>query len=136
MTPLHGGPEPRWGLIAAGERPPRFSFQEPDVAFLTSAALTLADRPTRIKFLRDAAGNLHLMHDGHSVGTAAPGTERGEQLPVLLTALANRRAQPEALAHFFLAARDLAALWEREDLDPSGRRPRGSLFPSRRTFHR
>ena len=42
------------------------------MAFLTSAGLTLADRPVRFGFLRDAAGTLHLMQDGHSVGTAAP----------------------------------------------------------------
>jgi hypothetical protein len=106
VSALHGPGDPRWGLIAAGERPPRFSFREPDVAFLTSAGLTLADRPSRFKFLRDAAGTLHLMHDGHSVGTAAPGAERGEQLPLVLTALANLRVQPEALAHFLLAVPD------------------------------
>jgi len=106
VTALHGGHDPRWGLIAAGERPPRFSFQEPDVAFLTSAGLTLADRPARFKFLRDAAGTLHLMHDGHSVGTAVPSAEHSEQLPIVLTALANLRVQPEAVAHFLLAVPD------------------------------
>jgi len=106
VTALHGARDPRWGLIAAGERPPRFSFREPDVAFLTSAGLTLADRPSRFKFLRDAAGTLHLMHDGHSVGTAAPAAEQSEHLPLVLTALANLRVQPEALAHFLLAVPD------------------------------
>jgi hypothetical protein len=106
VSVLYGGGDPRWGLIAAGERPPRFSFREPDVAFLTSAGLTLADRPVRFKFLRDAAGTLHLMHDGHSVGTAAPAAAQSEQLPVVLSALANLRVQQEALAHLLLAVPD------------------------------
>jgi hypothetical protein len=89
-----------------GERPPRFSFREPDVAFLTSAGLTLADRPARFKFLRDAEGTLHLLFDGWPVGTAAPSAERSEQLPAVLTALADLRVQPEALAHFLLAVPD------------------------------
>ena len=73
VTRLHGAGDPRWACIAAGERPPRFSFREPDVAFLTSAGLTLADRPARFKFLRDAEGTLHLMFDGWPVGTAPAG---------------------------------------------------------------
>jgi hypothetical protein len=103
VTRLHGSGDPRWACIAAGERPPRFSFREPDVAFLTSAGLTLADRPARFKFLRDAEGTLHLMHDGWSVGTAQ---RESEQLPMVLTALANLRVQPQALAQFLLAVPD------------------------------
>jgi hypothetical protein len=93
-------------LIAAGERPPRFSFREPDVAFLTSAGLALADRPTRFRFLRNAAGTLHLMQDGHSVGTVAASAPQSDQLLVILTALHHLRVQPEALAHFLLAVPD------------------------------
>ena len=106
VTRLHGAGDPRWACIAVGERPPRFSFREPDVAFLTSAGLTLADRPARFKFLRDAEGTLHLLFDGWPVGTAAPSAERSEQLPAVLTALADLRVQPQALAHFLLAVPD------------------------------
>jgi hypothetical protein len=103
VTRLHGSGDPRWACIAAGERPPRFSFREPDVAFLTSAGLALVDRPARFKFLRDAEGTLHLMHDGWSVGTAQ---RESEQLPLVLTALADLRVQPQALAQFLLAVPD------------------------------
>ena len=103
MTRLHGAGDPRWACIAAGERPPRFSFREPDLAFLTATGLTLADRPSRFKFLRDAEGTLHLLHDGYPVGTAQ---RESDQLPLVLTALANLRVQPEALAHFLLAVPD------------------------------
>ena len=106
VTRLHAAGEPRWGCIAAGEPPPRLQLREPDVAFLTSAGLTLADRPVRFGFLRDAAGTLHLMQDGHSVGTAALSAPQSDQLPVILTALHHLRVQPEALAHFLLAVPD------------------------------
>jgi hypothetical protein len=106
VTRLHGAGDPRWACIAVGEPPPRFSFREPDVAFLTSAGLTLADRPVRFRFQVDAAGTLHLMQDGHSVGTAAPSARQSEQLPLVLTALHHLRVQPEALAHFLLAVPD------------------------------
>ena len=106
VTRLHGAGEPRWGCIAAGEPPPRFQLREPDVAFLTSSGLTLADRPVRFGFLRDAAGTLHLMQDGHSVGTVAASAPQSDQLPVILTALHHLRVQPEALAHFLLAVPD------------------------------
>jgi hypothetical protein len=103
VTRLHGAGEPRWACIAAGEPPPRFRFREPGVALLTSAGLALADRPLRFGFLRDAAGTLHLMHDGHSVGTAE---RESEGLPAVLTALGDLRVQPQALAHFLLAVPD------------------------------
>ena len=103
VTRLHGAGDPRWACVAAGEPPPRFSFREPDVAFLTSAGLALADRPPRFGFLRDAAGTLHLMHNGHSVGTAK---RESDGLPAVLTALAELRVQPQALAHFLLAVPD------------------------------
>jgi hypothetical protein len=106
VTRLHGGADPLWACVAAGERPPRFRFREPDVAFLTSAGLTLADRPPRFKFLRDAEDTLHLLFDGWPVATAVPWAERSEGLPGVLTALADLRVQPEALAHFLLAVPD------------------------------
>jgi hypothetical protein len=106
VTRLYGAGDPRWACVAAGERPARFRFREPDVAFLTSAGLALADRPPRFKFLRDAEDTLHLLFDGWPVGTAVPWAERSEQLPTVLTALADLRVQPEALAQFLLAVPD------------------------------
>jgi len=103
VTRLHGAGDPRWACIAAGERPPRFSFREPDLAHLTNAGLSLADRPSRFKFLRDAEGTLHLLHDGYPVGKAQ---RESDQLPLMLTALANLRTRPKALAHFLLAVPD------------------------------
>jgi hypothetical protein len=74
---------------------------------LTTTGLTLADRPTRFKFLRGAPhegqSTLHLLHDGYPVGKAQ---RESDQLPLILTALANLRVQPEALAHFLLAVPD------------------------------
>jgi hypothetical protein len=43
------------------------------------------------------------MHDGWSVGTAH---QESEQLPMVLTALANLRVQPQALAQLLLAVPD------------------------------
>ena len=106
VTRLHGQGDPRWGCVAVGERPPRFSFREPDLAHLTTTGLALVDRPARFRFQVDAEGTLHLMHDGYPVGTADPAEQGSEQLPVVLTALANLRTQPEALAHFLLAVPD------------------------------
>jgi len=106
VSRLHGDADPRWGCVAAGERPARFRFREPDLAHLTATGLALADRPARFRFQVDAAGALHLMHDGYPVGTAAEGTRESEQLPIILTALANLRIQPRALAQFLLAVPD------------------------------
>jgi hypothetical protein len=106
VTRLHGEGDPRWACYAAGEGPPlpgRFRFREPDLAFLTATGLVLADRPARFRFQVDAAGTLHLMHDGYPVGTAV---RESDQLPLVLTALANLRVQPQALAHFLLAVPD------------------------------
>jgi hypothetical protein len=103
---LYGHGDPRWACYAAGEGPPlpgRFRFREPDLAHLTCSGLSLVDRPLRFRFLVDAVGTLHLMHDGQSVGTAQ---RQSDQLPLVLTALANLRVQPEALAQFLLAVPD------------------------------
>jgi hypothetical protein len=43
VTRLHGDGDPLWACMAAGERPPRFSFQEPDLAFLTATGLTVVE---------------------------------------------------------------------------------------------
>jgi hypothetical protein len=106
VTRLHGAGDPRWGCVAAGERPPRLSFREPDLAHLTNAGLELADRPVRFGYLEDAAGTLHLMHDGHSVAKADRSERQSDGLPAVLTTLADLRTRPKALAHFLLAVPD------------------------------
>jgi len=113
VTRLHGDGDPRWACYAAGESPPlpgRYRFREPDLAHLTCSGLSLADRPLRFRFQVDAPrggqATLHLMHDGYPVGQARRGAARSDQLPLVLTALANLRVQPEALAQFLLAVPD------------------------------
>jgi len=100
VTKLHGEGTPRWACIACGERPPRFNLREPDVAHLVAAGLAIADRSPRFRFQVDAAGTLHLMHDGYPAGTAQ---KESETLPLHLTGLADLRTQPLALAHFLMA---------------------------------
>jgi hypothetical protein len=46
------------------------------------------------------------MHDGFPVGQARRGAPQSDQLPLILTALANLRVQPEPLAQFLLAVPD------------------------------
>ena len=109
VTRVHGDGDPRWACFAAGEGPPlpgRYKFREPDLAHLTVTGLSLADRPPRFRFQVDAAGTLHLMHDGYPGGIVREGTAQSDQLPLVLTALANLRVQPQGLAHFLLAVPD------------------------------
>ena len=106
---LHGEGDPRWACYPAGECPPlpgRYRFREPDLAHLTCSGLSLADRPLRFRYQVDAAGTLHLMHDGFPVGQARRGAAQSDQLLLVLTALVNLRVQPEALAQFLLAVPD------------------------------
>ena len=103
VTRLHGHGPTRWACIARGERPPRFGLQEPDVAHMVAAGCSMADRPTRFQYQVDAAGTLHLMNDGHSVGTAR---QESESLPLHLTGLDHLRADPLALAHLLVAVPD------------------------------
>lgn len=103
VTRLHGAGEPCWACMAAGEPRPRFELREPDLAHLTTTGLTLVDRPRRFHFETGQDGTLQLVHDGHPVGTAR---RESDQLPAILTALADLRTQPQALAHFLLAVPD------------------------------
>lgn len=103
VSKLHGDGADRWGCFACGEPPPRFNLEEPDVAYLVAAGVAIAGRPRRFRFQADAAGTLHLMHDGRSVGTAR---RESEELPLHLTALADLRVQPLALAHLLMAVPD------------------------------
>ncbi len=104
MTALYGaGDEPRWACFAAGEREPRLTLQAPDLAYLAAAALAVAERPASFRFQEDAGGRLHLLHHGHSAGTAL---DRGDTLALHLSGLAGLRVQPLAFAHYLLSVPD------------------------------
>ena len=103
VTRLHGAGDPRWACIAAGERPPRFSFREPDLAHLTNAGLALADRPARFRSCGTPKAR------STSCTTATPSATRSGR------ATSSRWSSPpsptsapspDALAHFLLAVPD------------------------------
>jgi len=103
---LWGDGPPLWACYGAGERGPRLTYQEPDLAFLGATGLALAERPPRFRFQRGADGRLHLMHDGYPVATVADSVPEGCSLPADLTRLADLRVQPQALAHLLVAVPD------------------------------
>jgi hypothetical protein len=79
------------------------TFDDPgvaDLAYLTAAALALAERPPRFRFQPGADGRLHLMHDGAGVATVHSPELEQTSLAADLTRLADLRAQPLALAQF------------------------------------
>jgi hypothetical protein len=41
---------PLWACYGAGERGPRLTFQEPDLAYLGAAGLAVAERRARFRF--------------------------------------------------------------------------------------
>ena len=75
----------------------------PDLAYLTAAALHLAERPRRFRFQQGADERLHLMHDGAAVATVGSAVLESTSLADDLTRLADLRAQPLALAQFLAA---------------------------------
>ncbi len=104
VTALYGaGDEPRWGCIAAGEREPHLILQAPDLAYLAAAALAVAERPPGFRFQDGADRRLHLLLQGHPVGTSL---YRGDTLPLHLSGLADLRVQPLAFAHYLLSVPD------------------------------
>jgi hypothetical protein len=79
------------------------TFDDPgvaDLAYLTAAALALAERPPSFRFQAGADGRLHLMHDGTGVATVHSPELEQTSLAADLTRLADLRAQPLALAQF------------------------------------
>ena len=103
VTRLWGDGPPLWAVYGLGERAPRASFEQPDLAYLTAAALALAERPRRFRFQEGADGRLHLMHDGQGVATIHSPTLQHTTLATDLTRLADLRVQPLALAQFLSA---------------------------------
>jgi hypothetical protein len=90
-------------VLGLGERCPRASFDHPDPAYLTAAALAVAERPQRFRFQRGADDRLHLMHDGACVATVDSPTLEHTSLATDLTRLADLRANPLALAQLLVA---------------------------------
>jgi hypothetical protein len=110
VTRLWGDGPPLWAVYGLGERAPRVTFGDPahsaehgDLAYLTAAALALAERPRRFRFQPGADGRLHLMHDGQAVATVGSAVLESTSLASDLTRLADLRAQPLALAQFLAA---------------------------------
>lgn len=103
VTRLWGDGPPLWAVYGLGERGPRVTFDDPglsDLAYLTAAALALAERPPRFRFQAGADERLHLMHDGAGVATVHSAVLEQTSLAADLTRLADLRARPLALAQF------------------------------------
>lgn len=103
VTRLWGDGPPLYAVYGLGERGPRMSFEDPDLAHLAAAALALAERPARFRFQEGADGRLHLMHDGAGVGTVHSSVLENTSLAADLTRLADLRSQPLALAQLLAA---------------------------------
>jgi hypothetical protein len=110
VTRLWGDGPPLWACYGVGERAPRLTFEEPDLAYLAAAALAVAERRQRFRFQTGADDREHLMHDGMPVANVGSpvlgGVLTGTSLPADLTRLADLRAQPLALAQFLLSVPD------------------------------
>jgi hypothetical protein len=103
VTRLWGDGPPLWAVLGLGERCPPASFDHPDPAYLTAAALAVAERPQRFRFQRGADDRLHLMHDGEGIGTVHSEVLENSTLAADLTRLADLRVQPLALAQLLSA---------------------------------
>jgi hypothetical protein len=115
VTRLWGDGPPLWACHAAGERTPRLTFEEPDLAYLAAAALAVAERRPRFRFQEDEEGREHLLQDGEPVAnTRGSGPPSESTRPALanttlatdLTRLHDLRLQPTALAHLLLSVPD------------------------------
>ena len=106
VTRLWGDGPPLWAVYGLGERGPRVTFDDSalsDLAYLTAAALHLAERPRRFRFVRGGDDRLHLMYDGDGVATVGSAVLENTSLADDLTRLADLRSQPLALAQFLAA---------------------------------
>ncbi len=105
----------RWACVGEGEEAPRALLAEPDLAYLTAAALPLTGRAPRFELVEDLDAeeeDLSLLVSGCGAPPARSdrdwGTVRGrnEDLPRVLTVLDELRLRPLALAHFLLSVGD------------------------------
>lgn len=111
MAAFYGvGPTRRWKkryeATAATDNPDDAAVS--DLAYLTAAALHLAERPRRFRFQTGGDGRLHLMHDGEGVATVASAALESTSLADDLTRLADLRAHPLTLAQFLASVLERA----------------------------
>lgn len=102
---LHGAPPntPRWACWARGEERPRVVVTREDLAHRIAAALALADRLPRYRIEEDPKGTVHLLENDRRVGTLAGWSD---DLPRILTALADLQLRPLPYAHFLASTGD------------------------------
>ena len=106
VTRLWGDGPPLWAVYGQGECGPRLSFTEEshgDLAHLAAAALAVAERPRRFRYVQGADDRLHLMFDGEPVATVHTPELEHTSLADDLTRLADLRVQPLPLARFLAA---------------------------------
>jgi len=96
-----------WRCLCAGESAPRACLADPDLAYLTAAALPLTGRAPRFALVEDldAEEDRYLLVSGWGNGHVDVGTVLGwnEDLPEVLTVLDGLRVRPLALAQFLLS---------------------------------
>ncbi len=109
VTRLWGDGPPLWAIYGLGEPGPRFTFTDDnaqsqgDLAHLAAAALAVAARPRRFRYVKGADDRLHLTFDGEPVATVHTPELEHTSLADDLTRLADLRVQPLALASFLAA---------------------------------
>lgn len=106
MTRLWGDGPPLWAIYGLGEPGPRFTFTDQshgDLVHLAAAALAVAARPRRFRYVKGADDRLHLTFDGAPVATVHTPELEHTSLSDDLTRLADLRVQPLALARFLAA---------------------------------
>jgi len=113
-SPPSSHPDLPWACFSAGEAAPRACLADPDVAFLTAAALPLTGQAPRFSLVEDldAEEDLYLLASGcgdrHGEPYCEWGSVRGwtEDLPWVLTVLDLLRVRPLTLAHYLLSVGD------------------------------
>lgn len=102
---LHGAaPDtPLFGCWARGESQPRAVVEREDLAHRLAAALALADRLPRYRVEEGPEGRLRLLENERVVGTLAGWSD---DLPRVLTALADLQLRPLPFAHFLASTGD------------------------------
>jgi hypothetical protein len=106
VTRRWGDGPPLWAIYGLGETGPRLTFTDEahgDLAHLAAAALAVAERPRRFRYLKGADGRLHLTFDGEPVATVHTPELEHTSLADDLTRFADLRVQPLALAQFLAA---------------------------------
>ena len=109
ITRLWGDGPPLWAIYGLGEPGPRLTFTDEndqsqgDLARLAAAALAVAERPRRFRYVKGGDDRLHLTFDGAPVATVHTPELEHTSLAADLTRLADLRVHPRALAHLLAA---------------------------------